>query len=160
MCVCAFGLVRLTQNSTLTPLAKPNYSSVHAAVQSGTPSRRKALLKAEGPANIKHMLVTVDTSCFVVLRHLARACAPSPSLTLQNAIHVRLATPASTLVVSVARIQETGSEVRREMHGRNLCDVRDAREMVIYPVLLFVFFYRWWCPHIIGAGSEKVHLNI
>ena len=93
VCVCACGSVRLTPKSTLTLLANPNYCSVHAAVQSGTPSRRKTLLKAEGPENINYMSVTVDTSCFVIFRRLARDCAPSPS---QNSIHIRLVTSAST----------------------------------------------------------------
>ena len=42
------------------------------------------------------MFITADTSHFVALRHLARACTPPPSLSPQNASRARLAAPAST----------------------------------------------------------------
>ena len=99
MCVCAFGSVRLTPNATLTPRANPHYRSVQTEVQSRTQTRRKALLKAEGPENIKHMLVTVETPCFLcyydtlhVPVHLDRVLHP----TIQSRNYVILATPAST----------------------------------------------------------------
>ena len=39
LCVCAFGCVNLALYLTLTQLRHPDYCSIHAAVQNGTPNR-------------------------------------------------------------------------------------------------------------------------
>ena len=103
--VCAFGSVTLTLNPTLTltltKFPNPDYCSVHAAVQSGTPNRCGPMpTDSESHENMNPTLVTVDTSHFVALQHLARVCTPSPSLAPKYSSRVRLVAPASTSLSS------------------------------------------------------------
>ena len=55
LCVCAFGSVNLTLNPTLTQLPHPDYCSIHAAVQNGTPNRC-------GPMSTESVRTRVRTS--------------------------------------------------------------------------------------------------
>ena len=63
VCFCSFEYVTLTVNPSLTLLAHLSYSTVPSELENGTPSRCKAVLKAEAPGNLNPMLV--DMSQFV-----------------------------------------------------------------------------------------------